>query len=94
MKLIYCGECKDIVRLTMEERWCQCKSSGGRYLDGLIGEYWGEEVIPLGVQNSSFMAAIKSQPKEGWGQKFEAFVIPKDCDTFNHVKISKRTKDV
>jgi hypothetical protein len=83
MKLIYCSNCQDIVRLYIdEERFCKCGECSGAYVDRINAWYKGNHAIPLGFHNMSFSVAISSQPEEGWGENFKAFVIPKECDTF------------
>lgn len=86
MKLIYCKNCQDVVRLIEKERFCECGKCSGKYTDELNAWYKGEEVIPLGFANSSFVIALSNQPKDGWGEMFEAFVIPNICDTFKRKK--------
>lgn len=81
MKLIFCLNCTDVVRLTTDKKECRCGKSGGYYLaDGLNAAIWGS-ALPLGFANGSFVDAIRNQPKEGMGERFEAFVIPKECPT-------------
>lgn len=82
MKLIFCPRCEDIVRLySRTTRKCQCGTSGGRYAaDGLNATYWGN-AIPLGILNDNFRRALERQPEAGLGERFEAFVIPKECPT-------------
>lgn len=81
MKLIHCNKCGDVVTLRVHERWCECGSSGGRYLaDRLHAEIWGE-CTPLGFHNALFGNALNAQPEEGMGRSFEAFIIPKVCPT-------------
>lgn len=82
MKLIYCLDCDDIVRLTSEKKYCYCGRCYGYYTDKLNAIYHGKNVIPLGFDNLSFMYAISEQPTEGRGKEFNAFVIPSKCDTF------------
>ncbi len=48
--------------------------------DGYHAEYL-EGSIPLGFNNFSLGPAIKKQPESGMGERFEAFVIPKQCPT-------------
>lgn len=87
MKLVLCKKCQDVVRLTSEMRQCKCRASGGCYIDDIQAVYWGEEAVPLGFDNPSLVYAIQHQPETpGVGRKFEAFVIPKVCDTFKKVK--------
>jgi hypothetical protein len=85
VKLILCSDCCDIFALTEKRRNCLCDKSGGRYLDDILAEYWGK-AIPLGISNPSLVAAVLKQPECGEGEKFEAFVIPKNCDTFKKIK--------
>lgn len=85
MKLIFCKECTDVVRLKVEAiKKCDCgKSSGQYYEDGLYAWYKGP-CIPLGFANRSFTSALANQPEENWGKEFTAFVIQKECNTFEN----------
>ena len=85
MKLILCTKCQDVVRLTHERRECECGRCWGRYVDGLNAVI-NKESIPLGFDNYSFTRALKNRPKSGWGETFDAFVIPEECGT---VKIER-----
>ena len=89
MKLILCKNCQDVVRLMQDdERFCKCGKCSGKYTDDLNAWYKGGEfVVPLGFANSSLVRSIHNQPKEGWGEKFTAFVIPESCDTFKQCDI-------
>jgi hypothetical protein len=80
MKLIYCPDCSDILRLTHRKQYCICKKSWGKYTDH-INAVIGGNAIPIGINNSSFVDAIWNRPQEGLGSRFEAFVIPKICPT-------------
>lgn len=81
MKLIFCTNCHDVKRLLLEEdRKCICGESGGKYINSLEAIIYGK-AIPLGFNNGSFVAALKNQPEYGQGERFEAFVIPKNCPT-------------
>jgi len=85
MKLIFCSNCKDIVRLQRELRTCKCGESSGRYINNYDAEIEGN-CIPLGFANSSLVNALKKQPQgPGQGKRFEAFVIPKVCDTIRRL---------
>lgn len=99
MKLLFCPQCQDIVRLFRKtRRRCECGACSGQYLDELNAVYSGP-AIPLGFSNPSFVDALHHQPQEGWGRNFEAFVIPKICPTFirddaGPQGVSARTKPV
>jgi len=82
MKLIFCKECTDVVRLkTSKIKYCDCGQSYGMYTDELNAWYQGP-CVPLGFANSTFLRALQNQPESGWGENFDAFVIEKDCPTF------------
>jgi len=86
MKLLLCKECQDIVRLIQEEkRVCKCGKVGGKYTDDLNAVYFGEMAIPIGFANSTLFKAVHNQPKDGMGENFTAFVIPKTCSTYELV---------
>jgi len=80
MKLIFCPTCHDVRRLKAETVECECGDSWGEYKGDLFAEVYGK-AIPLGFANSSFVQALKNRPDEGLGSRFEAFVIPRHCDT-------------
>ena len=86
MKLLLCKNCQDVIRLVQGEvRTCRCGKVSGKYLDDLNAIYSGEEAIPLGLANGSLVEALRNQPEEGKGKVFTAFVIPKNCYTFEKV---------
>ncbi len=85
MKLIICVECSDVVKLDTDFRSCNCGKSGGMYLeDGLNARIHGEHAIPIGFNNHTLRHALVNRPERGMGSRFEAFVIPKQCDTIDH----------
>jgi hypothetical protein len=81
MKLLQCKKCRDVFSLRMVSKTCGCGHTSGRYTDKVNAIYSGEG-IPLGFKNSSFEQAKRCQPKESWGEIFEAFVIPKESLAF------------
>jgi hypothetical protein len=84
MKLLYCRSCNAVFSLALaREKTCECGAVRGAYEDdGLHAWYSGEPAVPLGLMNASFLEALATQPAEGWGKRFEAFVIPRICPTF------------
>lgn len=82
IKLFLCPDCDDIVKLRTEIiRTCYCGHSSGVYeKDGLHATIGGK-AIPLGFKNSGLWFALQNRPTSGQGICFEAFVIPKICDT-------------
>lgn len=86
MKLILCKNCSDVIRLFEEVRHCKCGRTGGKYLNDVESEYWGEDAMPIGFANPSLLQALRGQPEKGKGREFKAFIIPKDCPTMKKVK--------
>lgn len=83
MKLLFCRLCCDVFNLVQEEmRYCQCGFSGVKYIDNFNAVYRGLYAVPLGIDNASFVEAIKHQPEHKPGKRFTTFVIEKDCPTF------------
>lgn len=81
MKLIFCPECQDVVKLAMSERRCECGASSGRYLEDALHAEIAGAAIPLGFANSTLARALQERPASGLGSTFEAFVIPHECPT-------------
>jgi hypothetical protein len=73
-----------MVRLFAENRVCKCGRSGGSYEDDVNATYWGG--VPIGIDNKSLNAAILHQPETCQGARFEAFVIPDKCETFERMR--------
>jgi hypothetical protein len=48
--------------------------------DGLHA-FIGGSAIPLGFAIPTLRSALRSRPDSGDGQRFDAFVIPKECPT-------------
>lgn len=87
MKLILCKKCQDVVRLIQEEeRTCKCGSCSGKYEDDLHAYYKGEHAVPMGFANSTLVNAVVNQPESGMGSNFTAFIIPKECPTFEKIE--------
>jgi hypothetical protein len=87
MKLILCRNCQDVFKLsTKGNRTCECGSSGGRYLEcGYNAVYWGMDAVPIGFANSTLMRAIRNRPRMGDGEKFTAFVMPKEVPSIRKI---------
>jgi len=96
MKLVMCLECEDVVRLFPETpRWCQCKAVGGVYVDGVNAKVWGERAYVIGFLNSSLARAIKHRPdRADQGERFEAFVIPRESESIQMVPVPKSIKEL
>lgn len=85
MKLIFCTSCRDIVKLDLFQRTCECGGAWGHYRRDGLRAVVGGSAIPLGFRNDEFVAALRNRPAEGLGSPFAAFVIPHACDTVEHL---------
>ncbi len=93
MKLVLCRKCSDVFKMGDGKfKHCTCRASGGRYVDNLNAEMYGEYAIPIGLHNPQLVQAIKAQPEDGWGPEFKAWVIAKQCPTIKIVEKPKREK--
>ena len=75
MKLIFCPNCDDVIRLKKSIRTCTCVRSWGMYLEDGLHAKIGGDAIPLGFNNMDFVRAL------GEGGEFIAFVIELPCAT-------------
>jgi hypothetical protein len=84
MKLLLCLECWDVFKLDLRFfRRCKCGRVTGQYIDSLHAEYSGDSAVPLGFNNASLASAVEHQTQHGpLGERFEAFVIQRQCPTF------------
>ena len=85
MKLLFCRNCEDVVRLVDSTRSCSCGWCKGKYIDEINAVYSGTFAVPLGVTNSSLTEAIANRPQSGLGSRLCTFVIPIECPTFKLV---------
>lgn len=77
MKLLFCPECHDIIKLQKYTRTCQCEKSGGYYLEnGDYAKFFGQ-AIPIAISNLSFEQAIRSRSNKDKSESFTGFVFPK-----------------
>ena len=85
MKLIYCPECKDVVKLRRESvRTCFCGASQGIYVDKTNAKISGK-AIPLCIGWRSFMLAIRNRPTDRFdGERFQAWIPPVVCSSIEY----------
>ena len=73
MKLVYCRECDDVVRLFDDTRKCECGKTSGRYKpeSETHAEFSGP-CVPFALSNTEFQVAVfqrnkdRSIPFFGW----------------------------
>ena len=91
MKLLICPQCSDIVLLRQEKRRsCECGKSWGEYCEDGLNAVLGGNAIPIGIENRSFIHALKSRPQGGQGSVFQAFIIPVHAPTIQYEKEEKK----
>jgi hypothetical protein len=90
MKLLYCGNCGDVMTLPVA-RWrtCECGAAGGGYADARQAYYAGPAgTSPLGIDAAAFREArddaaadaANRQPR-ALGHTFDAFIVPWNAPT-------------
>ena len=76
MKLIYCPACSDMFRLYPKDvRYCKCKLSWGKYDDNGRTGLIGGRAVPLGMENSSILRAVRDRDMHEI-REIKTFVIP------------------
>jgi hypothetical protein len=58
MKLLFCPDCWDVIKLESEIRKCKCGKCSGKYLENLHNAVTNGEGICLAFNNSSLTSAI------------------------------------
>lgn len=87
MKLAQCTNCGDVYSLNLNVKGCTCGCSAGWYHEcGLHATTVGL-AIPIGFTNQTFRHAKNQRPQFGLGSTFDAFVIPVECPTVEHISI-------
>lgn len=76
MVLVHCTYCKDVFRLRRTARTCSCGGSGGYTQEGMT-TLWGEDAVPLVVEDLSFEVAVGAE-RTGTLPQFLVKVPPKD----------------
>jgi hypothetical protein len=85
MKLIYCPECLDMVKVRrLELRQCACGKSWGYYLDDDLTAEVGGQAVPIAVENDDLREAVLRRPKSGHGASVEARVLPEVYPTLRY----------
>ena len=90
MILLYCPECRDMLKVSKTElRSCYCGNSSGRYdIDGSSVVLFGE-AIPIRISESSFSEAIAYRIIKGKEKKFNAYVAATD---YKGIKLKSNDK--
>jgi len=88
MKLLFCRNCGDVLKLQLGRRTCECGDSRGKYLaDGDSAEISGPNATVIAIDNVTLAEAITNQPQTGRGTDFKAWVFAKD-----YFKIHRNTE--
>jgi hypothetical protein len=76
MKLILCPICGTIINLVRAEKtFCRCKRSWGQYKEDGWHATIGGEAIPIGINNHSFVEALRNRKTKVEGNNFEAWIF-------------------
>lgn len=74
MKLLYCRDCTDIVKLTDKPRSCECGHSTGRYVTNGVVVLQGPS-LSVAMNNFTFDSARETRVKTGTGTAFDAWFM-------------------
>lgn len=85
MKLVHCRNCADIIKLHYGPRQCSCGLTSGYYTDPHKAVYGGSFAVPLGIDNISFVQAVKNG-RQDEPVFFDAFLIEENCPTFTRAE--------
>lgn len=88
MKLLFCTECEDIIRLkTGNLKKCDCGRISGRYIDEINAVYSGP-AYPIGIDNNYFAQAIRCYPHipDENSMTITASLIPKKTDSLKKLE--------
>lgn len=102
MKLIYCEHCHDVVKLTLQMRFCMCGRVFGQYLNNVEAEV-SKTAVSLAIGNGSLDEAVKNMRafqeshgdelnREGYqhvGKIDYAWVRPNEGQGNPHTKVSE-----
>jgi len=85
MKLIYCPECLDMIKVRMLElRRCACGKAWGYYLEDDLTVEIGGTAVPVAIENDELRRAVRQRPSEGRGATLGARVLPERYETLRH----------
>jgi len=72
MKLIYCPDCRDMIKLRkLEFRHCACGHSWGYYFEDDLTAEIGGSAAPVAIENDELREAVLRRPREGRGSCVE-----------------------
>jgi hypothetical protein len=80
MKLLMCGNCRDLIPLAQRTRTCRCKGVSGKYLrDGLHAEVQGDGLL-FGINSNDLIRALAHRDRPSVANEpVRAWVIPSDA---------------
>lgn len=74
MKLLYCQDCGDLIKLKEKKPTsCECGKSGGMLLEASKASYYGDNATPIEVINRSFLSAIQNHAASKTAAYFDTF---------------------
>jgi hypothetical protein len=83
MRLLFCRDCADVVKLHRHVVRCQCGQARGRYLeDGWHAEVWGERAEVIGLNNADVLKAcgLNVRTSARGGPPIEAWMMAHDYE--------------
>ena len=81
MKLIYCINCSDLFRLTLDPKRCICGDSGGYYKEDGHNAWVSDKSVVLGMDNMDLSDAVSLYRRDGTGRVIMAFILNEKAST-------------
>lgn len=80
MKLMFCRECRDVLKLQIEAiRACKCGRSSGRYLpDGAHANVYGSAEV-IGIANDTMQRALQRGDDDPGYRTLSAWLMGRDA---------------
>ena len=90
MKLIYCTECNDMVRLSENLEYCHCGESYGKNANTLESLYGGK-AVPIGISDPSLVNAVHNFNSDLLvdTEEIQAMVFPKNHKRFKYFELKR-----
>ena len=91
MKLLYCSRCRDVVKLQLHLRTCECGASQGVYdEDGRNVTISGDDAMVIGLDNFTIGIAshMAGYGKSGDILNIDAFFFPREHERIERKEVN------
>ena len=95
MKLLFCTDCADVIKLDYVIRTCKCGKCSGKYLPDGDNVEISERSMLIGLTNSSlqYMVGKCWNEKNKYNLKLDGYIFPYDYEKITRLKDSINRKE-